>query len=371
VSLSAQEFELMDKGWHHLQDNQFDSAIYYFDESLKQFPNEHVALKLRGIAYASSGNCRRAVIDLTEALKYRVDSIETLSVRVKCYFQMGRMDLTVADATTLLTIGRPDYKGSFRTFSRSDYKRSAALYFRALALYQMKQYDPARRDIDDLLKIDSLSESILLIKAQIQLAKKDPQGALITAAKILAYNPDNAAGHIVRGFAWVHLDNRKEVAKEARLAMETANQDAGTMARAALLFTFVFENEMAMAVAQRAIELDPTIGLAYASLGVAQCALQKYPEAIKTLTKAISTDPTIAVSYLRRGQSYYMLKDYAPAHRDLYKAQQLDPSQPETYMFIGYVFKAMKNQSEACRYWKIAFEKGGTDIGEEIKIYCK
>jgi len=76
----------------------------------------------------------------------------------------------------------------------------------------------------------------------------------------------------------------------------------------------------------KAIELDPSLAIAYCNRGWVYVKLGQYEEAIADCTKAIELDPSLAFAYNCRGWAYTELGQYEQAIADYNKAIELDPS---------------------------------------------
>jgi tetratricopeptide (TPR) repeat protein len=86
----------------------------------------------------------------------------------------------------------------------------------------------------------------------------------------------------------------------------------------------------AMALYQKAIELNPSYFKAYNNLGILKAtALRNYRDAMEDFNKAISIKPDYADAYLGRGTCRFNLNETAEACRDWQKARSLGNRQAE------------------------------------------
>ena len=90
---------------------------------------------------------------------------------------------------------------------------------------------------------------------------------------------------------------------------------------------FLREGEFNRAIAEstRAVQLDPTLALAFISRGSAQKMQGELDPAIADLTTAIELDPTLKSAFHSRGSVYLQQGQLDPAIADLTKAIELQP----------------------------------------------
>ena len=93
---------------------------------------------------------------------------------------------------------------------------------------------------------------------------------------------------------------------------------------------------------ERAVELDPHLGLAYLQLGVIYGAERKYPDAIRAYTNAINAAPELDEAHYRLSEAYRLSGDRINAERELavYKhqseksAEQVERERKEIQQFV-------------------------------------
>jgi len=105
----------------------------------------------------------------------------------------------------------------------------------------------------------------------------------------------------------------------------------------------------------RALELDPTFGLAQENVGVALSELGRWEEAVAAYRKAIAmgTIPTPETAYQNMGMALLNLKRYREAEEALRFAISLNPKQEAPYYHLGLVLAAENRSDEA----KAAFRR--------------
>ncbi len=105
----------------------------------------------------------------------------------------------------------------------------------------------------------------------------------------------------------------------------------------------------------KALQLDPTFGLAQENVGVALSELGRWEEAIAAYRRAIimGTVPTPETAYQNMGMALLNLKRYPEAEEALRFAISLNPKQEAPYYHLGLVFTAQNRRDEA----KAAFQR--------------
>ncbi len=359
VLLSAQEADWVDRGWKKYKNGEYDSAIHYYNLYIQGFPAETVALKFRGMAYASKGEYQKAILDLTNALKYyQLDSSYILYLRSSAFLNTQNLNEAIADASLALTL----YYDSARLL--------ALRTIRASAYFDLKKFNQAELEADFILERDSLSPTCLYIKAYV-LRKSDPKKSVRYAEKVTTLAPKFAYGYILKASGEIDLGLIKNAVSSLEKAEEFSHNNPVILTDIALYYGLAFKYFYAKYLANKVIAMDNTLSRAYLAKGFAECGLYQYLDAIGTLAKSIAMDPTVGLTYVKRGQCYYMLKKYSHAKSDLIKAIQLAPDMNEAYVFLGYTYNAQGNRTEACKTWKLAFQYGAKDIEFELERNCR
>ncbi len=105
--------------------------------------------------------------------------------------------------------------------------------------------------------------------------------------------------------------------------------------------------EVALAKFNRAIDLDPTMAMAYSNRSAAYEGLQRFEEAIADESKALELDPTLAHSHYNRSVLYYQTQRFADALDDLKRAVELDPNFTMAYFNMGVIYLEVNNTQKA------------------------
>ncbi|SHE56167.1 TolB amino-terminal domain-containing protein [Fodinibius roseus] len=96
----------------------------------------------------------------------------------------------------------------------------------------------------------------------------------------------------------------------------------------------------AMEAVRHALELDPELGEAHASLGILHASLQEGPEAIRELEQAIKFQPGYAEAHAWLGWTYMITGRLKEALKPAERAAELDPRAPYTRVYLGKTYLA-------------------------------
>jgi len=106
----------------------------------------------------------------------------------------------------------------------------------------------------------------------------------------------------------------------------------------------------------RALELDPAYADAYNNRGVAYYDLQQYQRAIVDYDRALELNPAYADAYNNRGDAYYDLRRYERAIEDYDCAIELNPTDSLAYLGRGDAYHALQQYERAIADYDRALE---------------
>jgi lipoprotein NlpI len=110
----------------------------------------------------------------------------------------------------------------------------------------------------------------------------------------------------------------------AVLAFPAGNPNADAVRRAALEALDRGEGDKALALADKAVRVDPRDARSHHVRGLAHAWLRRHKDAVADFTKAIELDPKSADSHDQRGSEHFKLGDFARSLEDFDKAIVLD-----------------------------------------------
>jgi tetratricopeptide (TPR) repeat protein len=260
------------EGWFDKDDAVLlENAVAYFDERIKQNPNDGSAYASRAIAWQLKGDFKNAVKDLGEALRLDPQPYLYLN-RGYCWNNQGEYDRGIADLDEAIRLV-PDYWLAYAN--------------RGVAYAYKKDYDKAISDYNEALRL----------------------------------NPKFGNSYCDRGVVCLH---KKEYAKAARdfdQGLNLApNYTTGNLYKAWLLATCpdakYRDGKQAVELAKKAIPKDqPVNGKAFAVLAAAHAEAGNFEEAVRFQERALA-DSAYAAAVGDRERSRLELYRNKKPYRD-------------------------------------------------------
>ncbi len=121
----------------------------------------------------------------------------------------------------------------------------------------------------------------------------------------------------------------------------------------------------ALALARKALKIEPREGLFHALLGDCQYAQKNYPDALTNYNRAIERNPNFFHFYVQRGLARQKLNDHPGARSDLENSLKLLPT-AMAYKALGDVSLALREREKAIQYYRTA-SGSGSDAGQEAR----
>lgn len=112
------------------------------------------------------------------------------------------------------------------------------------------------------------------------------------------------------------------------------------------------DNDNAIKILKKALELDPNLKKAKHNLGGAYILTGKFKEAEKLLVEIVNADPTDYFAITNLGIARFLLGNLNSAEENFKKAIQLNPAQPQSFKGLGDVKMAKKEYAEAAEAYK-------------------
>ncbi|TAD99847.1 MAG: hypothetical protein EAZ97_07650 [Bacteroidetes bacterium] len=130
--------ESYEKGKKSLTDKKYTEAITFFDQTLKENPDNFMALYQRGMANLENKNAQKAIEDFDKAIAMNPMMAEVYAWRGQAQQSVGNKDLAVADYTSAIEIDK----------TQGDY-----FYKRGLLQAELKNNLEAVKDLQEAGKL--------------------------------------------------------------------------------------------------------------------------------------------------------------------------------------------------------------------------
>jgi len=304
-----------------------NSAFAYKDQPLSL---KTVAEQL-GVRYVLEGSVRRAGDDL------RIN-VKLIDAETGSHLWAERYNRKLQDIFAVQDDVRGNIVKALALNLTDDEKRTAA-----------RRYTQSIEAYDLLLKGQALyarsnkEDNDRARQLYAQAIRLDPKFARAHAAMALSYSEESRYG-----WGTSAKSSMQQAVAYANRAVELDPSIPQTHWAMGYVYVLDHQYDAAVAAAERAIALDPNNADAYTTLAFGRVYQGRAKEAVQLVQKAIQLNPHYPTQYLSiLGRSYYHIGQYAQAVETLRKAQEMNPERisPQLYLILSYV--AMGNLDEA------------------------
>ena len=164
--------------------------------------------------------------------------------------------------------------------------------------------------------------------------------------------PDSADPLGLMGDVYVELGKTAEAMKCWEKCAELEPQRASSYERMAYTAVERGEFERAVAIAHKALKIDPVMHGVHSQLGRALRGLAKPGESLAAFKEAVRISPESAENHHMLGQAYQHLKQYEQAKQSYITALQINPNYTEACYGIVSASVQLGQKDEATRYRK-------------------
>lgn len=179
----------------------------------------------RGRTWVELKEYEAAVVDYTNAIRLEPDDVDLYLERKGVHEKTGADDLADVDQMlaemTLETINNPD-----------DVDARVA---RALAMFELEEYEIAMQDLDNVLTVEPKNVNALLTRAHCHLVMGDNVKALADYTTVIDEEPSAAQAFAGRAIILETIGSHEKAAEDFKNAVRLDDEDDFTMARYAWL----------------------------------------------------------------------------------------------------------------------------------------
>jgi TolB-like protein/DNA-binding winged helix-turn-helix (wHTH) protein/Tfp pilus assembly protein PilF len=174
--------------------------------------------------------------------------------------------------------------------------------------------------------------------------------------RALQLNPGEAETYRVYGVMLTTRGRLNEAMAMLERAQELDPLSPVIAVDAARAYYFARRNDQAMELARKAIELDPAFALAHRFVGDAYEAQGKFPEAIAELKQAANLSPG-NLSYVGMlGRSYALAGNRREARRTIAKLTEVSKTREDVPLQLALIYGALGENDQAFRWLERDFE---------------
>ena len=149
----------------------------------------------------------------------------------------------------------------------------------------------------------------------------------------------------------------------------SAGESSDDLLKAAVAAFNKGQTKDGLALADKAIALDPKKAGAYAIRGQMHDALAQYREAVKDYTRAVELDPKLADVYDRRGSAHFKLGEFKQSLADFDRFLALKPDQKAGHWRRGITCYYAKRFDEGRKQFEAYEEKDTNDVENAVWRY--
>lgn len=187
----------------YLNANKYLESIPQFEKALKLQVDLPRAYHERSIALSATGRDKEAIEDLTKYIEYSQEKARGYQWRAATYRKIKQYKLAIADIT--------------KAMETSPGKRFEFLIERSDMYMCDKDYKKAIADLDRVLTINPLDDSLWLRKGQCLMELKDYKAAVEAYTKTAELS-DSSTAYMARSKAYEKLGDKVKAAKDKAMA---------------------------------------------------------------------------------------------------------------------------------------------------------
>lgn len=181
---------------------------------------------------------------------------------------------------------------------------------------QSGDYAGAIADYDHVLVIEPASKMALRQRALTYKAWNKPDEAIRDCTRLIELGKGDADIHEIRGQLWCELQKFPECVADWRKSLDLNPDQARTWQKLCSVLTVMGDREAAMQAVNKALEIDPSLVLAYNSRAMLKATLfNDWEGGLPDLEKAVALRPDFEEGHLNLGKYYARLGRHAEAIR--------------------------------------------------------
>lgn len=318
---------------------QFDDAIRWNEKVLGGNPSSVRALALKGDIALAQNDAKVAEVAYGSAVKLRPE------------FALYRIGLAIAQINT----GKfAEAKTQLDVVLKAFPQDQTANFYRALAAYQLKDYESAVAHAEKTLNEEGsgdLRTRLLAAAANYGLGHMEAANKHVQV--VLARAPSFEPARKLQAAIQLKMGQVAEAAKSVKNVTANSANDAALLDAVGLAAMQQGRPDLGVELLQRSAQARPEDALARGRLGLARGAAGEYQAGIADLEQALKMDPKLdavqgmlALNYLRAGDSDKALQAAL-------KLQEKQPNSPDGYTLAGLAHALKKDYPKA----KAAFSK--------------
>ncbi len=359
------------QGLEKLEQESYDEAIDLFNAAISLDDTYAEAFAARGDVMKEQKDYSAAIQSYRQAIDIDANMALAYNGRGECFRELKQIDMAFNDFQNAIELDHRDPSilanlGMLYVDNRDpvrglpyldksleqDDQNAKALRSRGFGSALLQQFDEAIVDLEKSISIDPKDHETYATLASVQVFAEDYDKAIeaITSA-IDNYEPEERTdpetffnGYLLRGQWRLELAKERDGKEEKAALYEAVIADCDT-------------------VLEEYSDTQPQSGQAFYSRGIALRMLNRFSEAVVSLTDAIQAIPAgeqtnySAEAYLKRGICWHYQGQDSLARKDFDQASAISYADPLGYLWLGFTYAQEENYREAIRYYGEAIAK--------------
>lgn len=403
TALISAAIEAYEQGFEHFNNEDLQDALASVDEAISLDPDYGAAYTLR--AKINNGLLRfeEAVSDLLMVIELNPDNVSNYATLGKAYYRSGELEKAVTNFNIALEFDSEDavtfYDRGLALSSAGDYESAVEDFGRAIELnpeyaeayasrgYSLGLYgdiDRALADFDTALALNPDNQHTNIQRAFVLAVAGYHEDAVALLTSMIRDTPSFADAFFSRGGSYAEMGRFEDAVADAQVALDLGldpvleqellgylvywqgylddiareKPDFLVSLASAIAYMEDMENQMAIPLLDRAIELEPTRTEGYFYRAMANFRMNLFETAISDYLEAINLGEKSDFAYYPLGYSYLAVGDFEEAVEAFSLAIQVDNQIGKYYLFRGQAYMGLSLDDEAIRDIERAIELG-------------
>ncbi|BCL28689.1 tetratricopeptide repeat protein [Streptomyces aurantiacus] len=289
---------------------EYRRALAELDQALALDPSLARAHRSRGMTHGESGDHPAALRDLDRAHELDPDNARTLSIRGEYHRILGHHEEAISDLDRAVALAPA---------------RDFAWASRGATYNSLGQYEKALADLGRALELNSGYAWALARRARVWRSLGEPERQLADLDRAVELKPESAWMACERGDALRGAGRHEEAVTDYDRALALDEGYASAYASRGVSQWRLLRPDEALADLDLALELNPDYPWALCQRATLHLQLGAHERALADADRAVELRPDDAWTRTCRGRALTALRRFAEARRDLDRALEVDP----------------------------------------------
>lgn len=287
----------------------------------------------------------------TEALSYLNGWIEDDTTNYVAFRQRGYCKYLIGDYEDAIV----DFTESIRLKPHLDHRVS--YFYRAWANFALKNFGTAIADCNRILEQTPYDTVAIHLRGSALLQQKQFNAALQDAEQVIAIDPTNGDGYVLRAAAHLNLNgDLDDIIADCNRALELHSRNPFAYINRAMAYLKQRQHDQALADLEQAEQLDSNEIVIYIYRGHILNDLERYTDALDVLNSALKLNPTSYDAYYQITRAHYELRNDADVLSTTDKMLEHNPARGAIYIFRAAVYARQKQYVKAYAEYDRAIE---------------